>query len=166
MGRTGALTRRPIGARLRAGVAGGAVASVVSGAPSTLHALVTGRSPIESVYAAGTLLPSMRASGGSYAPDARIDAVRGLVAHGMLSLGWGALLGLGLPRRHPVLGGAAAGLAIAALDLGVVGRHLPRIRALPAGPQVADHVAFGAVVGLVLSRSTTVPRRARPARSA
>jgi hypothetical protein len=158
VGRTG-LTRRPIGARLAAGIGGGAVASVVSGAPSTLHALVTGRSLIESVYAAGTLLTPRTTSRGRL-------AVSGLAAHAAISLGWGALLGLALPRRHPVLAGAAAGLAIAALDLGVVARRFPRIRALPAGAQVADHVAFGAVVGFALSRSAPVPRRARPARSA
>jgi hypothetical protein len=44
-----------------------------------------------------------------------------------------------------------AGLAIAALDLGLVGRHRPLIRALPLLPQVADHVAFGAVAGTVLA---------------
>ena len=38
------------------------------------------------------------------------------------------------------------------IDLGVVGRRLPRIRALPLLPQVADHVAYGAAVGAVLSR--------------
>jgi hypothetical protein len=49
--------------------------------------------------------------------------------------------------------GALAGLAIAGLDLGVLGRHWPRIRALPTLPQVADHVAFGALVGAVVSRA-------------
>jgi hypothetical protein len=44
-----------------------------------------------------------------------------------------------------------AGLAIAALDLGVLGRRVPRIRALPLLPQVLDHVAYGATVGAVLS---------------
>jgi hypothetical protein len=168
VGRTGALTRRSIGARLRAGLTGGAVAGVLSGAPSTLHALVTGRSPVESVSAAGTLLPPMRTSDASFVAPARIDAglvARGLLAHASLSLGWGALLGVALPRRHPVLAGAAAGLAIAAFDLGIVGRRFPRIRALTPGPQVADHVAFGAVVGLVLSRLAASARRAPPARS-
>ncbi len=47
---------------------------------------------------------------------------------------------------------ALAGLAIAALDLGVVGRRYPRIRALATMPQVLDHVAYGATVGAVLSR--------------
>jgi hypothetical protein len=47
-------------------------------------------------------------------------------------------------------GGAVAGLAIAALDLGVLGRRLPRLRALPLGPQVADHAAFGAIAARLL----------------
>jgi hypothetical protein len=52
-----------------------------------------------------------------------------------------------------------AGLGIAALDLGVIGRRIPAIRALPQGRQWADHVAFGLTVGIVLRR-----RRARAAR--
>ena len=48
--------------------------------------------------------------------------------------------------------GALGGVAIAGLDLGVLGRRWPRIRALPLVPQVADHVAFGALVGAVVSR--------------
>ena len=40
-----------------------------------------------------------------------------------------------------------AGLGIAALDLIVLGRRFPAIAALPQGPQWADHVAFGAVLG-------------------
>ena len=44
----------------------------------------------------------------------------------------------------------------AALDLGVVARRYPAIRALPQGPQWADHLLFGAVVGrLAACRSTT-----------
>ena len=159
MGRADALTRRPLGARLVAGIRGGAVAGIVSGAPSTVHALVTGRSPLESVAAAGPLVAP-----GASSPAGL--AVRGVMAHAALSLGWGALLGVALPRRAPVVGGAVAGLVIAAIDLGVVARRYPRIRALSAGPQVADHVAFGAVVGLVVSRSAAIPRRARPARTA
>ena len=51
--------------------------------------------------------------------------------HLALSLGWALLLARVLPRRHTVAWATAAGLAIAALDLGVVGRRFPRIRALP-----------------------------------
>jgi hypothetical protein len=46
----------------------------------------------------------------------------------------------------------AAGAAIAALDLGLVARRFPAIRALPQAPQWADHLMFGAVLGAVLDR--------------
>jgi hypothetical protein len=46
--------------------------------------------------------------------------------------------------------GAVAGLAVAALDLGVVGRRFPRVRALPQAPQWLDHVAYGMLVTAVL----------------
>jgi hypothetical protein len=132
---------------LRVGLRAGAVAAVLSGAPSTVHALASGRSPLDAVEAAGTLLLPDDA-----APTAR--AAAGVLAHGAISLGWGVVLAAVLPRRRTVVWGALAGLAIAGLDLGVLGRRRwPRIRALPLGPQVADHVAFGALVGAVVSRT-------------
>jgi hypothetical protein len=67
--------------------------------------------------------------------------------HIALSFGWAALLAATLPRRQEPVAGALAGLAIAALDLGVIGRRIPAIRTLPQGRQWADHVAFGLAVG-------------------
>ncbi len=49
-------------------------------------------------------------------------------------------------------GAIFAGLAIAALDLGVLGRRFPRVRALPIGPQLADHALYGVVVASILAR--------------
>ena len=72
--------------------------------------------------------------------------------HLALSLGWALVLARALPRRPHVLAGAGAGVAIAALDLGVVGHRFRRIRELPLGPQVADHVAYGVTVAAVLRR--------------
>ena len=125
------------------GLVAGAVAALLSGAPSTLHALATRTSPLEATLAAGTLL----------APRARRPGVLLLAAvpvHVALSLGWALLLAAVLPRRRTVAWATLAGLAIAALDLGVVGRRFPRIRALAPVPQVLDHVAYGATVGAVL----------------
>ena len=48
--------------------------------------------------------------------------------------------------------GSVAGVAIAALDLGLVGRRFQRIRALPFAPQLADHAAFGAIAGRMLQQ--------------
>ncbi len=45
-----------------------------------------------------------------------------------------------------------AGLALAALDLAVGRALFPRVRALPLVPQLADHVAYGAIVGRMLDR--------------
>ncbi len=44
------------------------------------------------------------------------------------------------------------GSGIAALDLGLVGRRVARIHALPVLPQLADHAAFGALAGRLLAR--------------
>ena len=131
-------------ATIEDGLVAGAVAAVLSGAPSTLHAIATRASPLEATLAAGTLL----------VPRERRPLVLALAAvpvHLALSLGWAVLLAAVLPRQRTVAYATLAGLAIAALDLGVVGRRVPRIRALALLPQVLDHVAYGATVGTVLS---------------
>jgi hypothetical protein len=69
--------------------------------------------------------------------------------HVALSLGWTLVLdraGVRSARR-----GVLAGLAIAALDLGVAAHAFPRVRALPLAPQLADHAAFGAIAGRLLA---------------
>jgi hypothetical protein len=123
----------------------GAVASIVSGAPSTAHALLTGRPPLDAARAAATLLPGRRK---------RPGLVAGVAAHVAVSAGWGLVLGLVLPKRHTVVWGAAAGTAIAGLDLGVIAKNrAPAIAALPQPWQWADHIVFGAALGWVLSRA-------------
>jgi hypothetical protein len=128
---------------IKRGLVAGAVAGVVSGAPSTLHALVTQGDPLEATVAAGSILLRGETRRG-------VLVLAAVPVHAALSLGWGVALAAVLPRRNPELWGAVAGLAIAALDLGVVGRKLPKIAALPVAPQVLDHLAFGACVGAVL----------------
>jgi hypothetical protein len=121
---------------------------VPSGVPSTLHALLTGRDPLEATAAAGTLLLPRE-------ERTPVLVAAAVPVHLALSLGWGVVLARTL-RRPTVARGVLAGLAIAALDLGIVGRRFPRVRALPLLPQLADHAAYGAVAAAVL-------RRRRPA---
>jgi hypothetical protein len=127
--------------RVSRAVRAGAVAAVLSGAPSTLHALVTGRDPLEATLAAGSiLLPGETRR-------ARLLAAA-VPVHLTLSLGWAIVLDRAGVRSARA--GAVAGLAIAAVDLALPGRHFPRVLALPPAPQLADHVAFGAIVGRLL----------------
>ncbi|MGI9118754.1 MAG: hypothetical protein ACR2G7_01250 [Acidimicrobiales bacterium] len=137
------------------GLFAGAVAGLLSGAPSTVHALVSGRDPLQAVHAAGTLV---------LAPDTapRWLLVVGTAVHTLVSLGWATLFALVLPRRHTTSAALVAGMAVAGFDLGVVGRRYPRIRAMPAASQVADHLAFGALVGIVVTRRRR--SRLRPVR--
>jgi hypothetical protein len=139
---------------LRNGIVAGAVAGVLSGAPSTVHAIVTGGDPLEATEAAGTLLLRNETN--------RTKLILAAIpAHAAISLFWGVVLAKVLPRKGTIVWGAAAGAAIAALDLGVVGRGFPRIKQLPLAPQVMDHLAFGAVVGAVL-RGATARRAPAP----
>ena len=130
---------------LRDGAIAGAVASIATGAPSTLHALLTRADPLEATLAAGTIvLPAERR------PSRLVLAA--VPTHLGLSVGWGIALAAVLPRRRTVTAGALGGAVIAALDLGIVVRAVPRVRALPTVVQLADPVAFGAVVGAVVAR--------------
>jgi hypothetical protein len=116
-------------------------AAAVSGIPSTAHALATGRDPFEAAYAAGTILLPRETN-----PRRLLAAA--VPVHLAISLVWTVVLdraGVRGARR-----GAVAGLAIAALDLGLAERGFPRIRKLPIGPQMADHAAFGAIAGRLL----------------
>jgi len=128
------------------GIRAGVIAGLLGGAPSTVHALAMRRPVLDTVRAAGTIL----LRDGRSPP---LLTAAGVAAHAAISLGWGVVLAATLPRRRTAMWGAVAGLAIAGVDLGVLARRWPRIRALPTLPQVADHVAYGALVGLVLSRS-------------
>ena len=141
------MTRRRVDKHdwLRAGI----TAAIVSGLPSTAHAVATGRNPFEATAAAGSLV--LRGN-----QSKRALLVAAIPVHVAISLAWSYALSLGLPRRGRVLSGAVYGACIGLFDLRVIGPSLPRIKALPLGPQIADHALFGAVVG-----SLTHPPRDR-----
>jgi hypothetical protein len=123
----------------------GLAAAVLSGGPSTAVALVRGDDVLEGARAAGALLlPRERRTLPLLAAAVPV--------HLALSLGWALALERVLPRGREPLAGVAGGLAIAALDLGLIGRRLPAIRALPQPRQWADHAAYGLAVGVVLGR--------------
>ncbi len=65
----------------------------------------------------------------------------------------GEALARTLPRDHSALWGAAAGLLIGVINVGVIGRAFPAIRDLPLMPQLADNVMFGTMFALVLDRA-------------
>ena len=124
-------------------VAAGLAGAALSGLPSTTCALLRGDDVLEGGRAAGAiLLPGERRT--------PVLLAAGAVVHAAISFGWAAVLAAVLPQRREPAYGLAAGLAIAALDLGVIGRRIPAIRALPQARQWADHAAYGLAVGLVL----------------
>ena len=114
----------------------GLVGAVVSGFPSTVWTLLEGGDPAEGGRALGkVLLPREERT--------LVLLVAGAPVHLALSLGWAGVLAAVLPEHDEPLLGAVGGLAIAALDLAVLGRFFPPISALPQGRQWADHAAFG-----------------------
>lgn len=131
-------------------VRAGLAAALLSGAPSTLVAVVRGEDLFASTEAVGAVVFPRWRNGW-----ARVAAGAG--AHLVISLFWARVLARLLRDNDEaagtVLAGAAGGAAIAVIDIGGIGRFLPAIRELPAGPVMADHLAYGAIVGYVLHRS-------------
>jgi hypothetical protein len=124
---------------IEAGLAGAAL----SGVPSTVITLARGEDVLDGARAAGAiLLPRVEST-----PLLLAAAVP---VHLALSVGWAAAIAA-LPRKGPLTGLAAA-MVIAAVDLELIGRRIPAIRALPQGRQWADHAAYGLVVGQWLRR--------------
>ena len=116
-------------------------AAALSGIPSTVHALATGRDPLEATRAAGTILLPRETR-----PERLLAAA--VPVHLAISLGWTVVLDRAGVRG--ALRGGIAGLVIAGLDLGIAAKRFPRVRRLPVGPQLADHAAFGAIAGHLL----------------
>ncbi len=137
--------------RVYDGLVAGAVAAVLSGIPSTAVTVLRRGDASASTRAAGRLLVAGERSDAS-------TLTAGVAVHAALSLGWGVALSLVLPERRTVAWGVVAGLAVAALDLGTVGRRVEAVAALETAPQVADHVTYGLVV-----TATVKARRARRA---
>jgi len=76
-----------------------------------------------------------------------------LPVHFAISFWWAFVLSRVLRGRASVVRGALGGVVIAALDLRLPGRRFAPVRRLALGPQVADHLVFGAVVGGMLQGS-------------
>jgi hypothetical protein len=122
---------------IRAGLAGAAL----SGVPSTVVTLLKREDMLDGARAAGKIvLPREERTA--------VLLAAAVPVHLALSLGWAVAIAA-LPRRN-ALTGLAAGLAIAAIDLELIGRRIPAIRALPQGRQWADHAAYGLTVGQCL----------------
>jgi len=129
-----------------------AVAATFSGVPSTAVALKRREDPLAAAKSAATIV------GVAPSPAGRALAV-GWAVHVAISTFWGAVLARVLPTRRRVAAGALAGAAIYVLDMEIVARamNLRAIRALPRGGQLADHIAFGALLGWVLDRHEPPP---------
>jgi hypothetical protein len=120
-------------------------ATLFSGLPSTLYALLTGDDPTQATRAAGAML--LRAEEASFGKLFLAAAV----VHASVSLFWAWLLWLALPLRHATPWALLASAAIAVLDLRMIApAFFPEVAALAFWPQFADHLMWGACVGLIL----------------
>jgi hypothetical protein len=125
-----------------------AVAALLSAGPSSLDAL---RRERDIAAVAGQMMSATRAAG-TLIPPGRPGLMRGAVVHLAASVTCGELLARTLPQPYTVGWGAGAGLLIGVVNVGLIGRRFPAIRALALGPQLADHVAFGMLFAMVVDR--------------
>jgi hypothetical protein len=145
-------TRRSAGRTVsRDAIRAGLAAALLSGLPSTAYAILRKRDPLEATVAAGSILLPREQRRGRLLMAA-------IPVHLTLSAAWTVAIAVVLPRRNPLAEGTLAGIVIAALDLGVIGRRFPRIGALQTGPQIADHMAFGIIAAAELTRHEESPR--------
>jgi hypothetical protein len=120
------------------------LATLLSGIPSTVYALLSGGDPTEATRAAGAMLMRSEAS------FPKLFAAAAVV-HAAVSLFWAWLLWWLLPSRRTTLWAVAASAAIALLDLRLIApAFFPEVAALDFWPQFADHLMWGACVGLTL----------------
>ena len=91
------------------------------------------------------LLPGETASGKLIAAAA--------VVHPAVSLFWSVILWRTLPRRATLEWALLAAVLIGLLDLKVIApAFFPAVAALDFWPQMADHLAWGALFGLTVQR--------------
>jgi hypothetical protein len=122
-----------------------ALATVVSGIPSTLYALLAGGDPLAATKAAATMVLPVNA------PLGDLLAAAALV-HAAVSLFWALVLALALPRKRVVLWATLAAAGIAVFDLLAVARaFFPEVYALPFWAQLADHLLWGVSLGSTLA---------------
>jgi hypothetical protein len=120
-----------------------ALATLLSGIPSTVYALLTGGDVLEATRAAGAMVDR---------PDSIAAAA---LVHASVSLFWAVILWLVLPHRRTMLWALLASAAIAVLDLAMIAPvYFPEVAALAFWPQFADHLMWGAsyAAGLAVRR--------------
>lgn len=116
-------------------------ATVLSGLPSTLYALISGGEVLEATRAAGAMLVP------ASSPLPQLVAAAAFV-HAAISFFWVLILALVLPRRRVFLWAVLASALIGLLDLRVIAPLLfPEVARLAFWPQLADHLMWGACVG-------------------
>lgn len=124
-------------------------ATLFSGIPSTLYALGTGADTWEATRAAGAMLVAHDSTFPSLLAAAAL-------AYGTVSFLWASLLILVLPPRRVALWAVTAAAAIAVIVLQLIAPMVfPEVAVLPFWPQFADHLMWGACLGLTLQIRST-----------
>ncbi|MDB5811943.1 MAG: hypothetical protein JWN94_4065 [Betaproteobacteria bacterium] len=136
------------------------MATLFSGVPSTLFFIITGVDLWPPIQAVGEMvLPSS-------SEPSQIFIAAALV-HGTVSVFWTLVVARILPVKHAPAYAIAASALIAVIDLRVIAPvFFPAVAALSFWPQVADHLAWGLLLGVTLEWSAKARARRRGAEPA
>jgi hypothetical protein len=122
----------------------GAAATLLSGLPSTLYAIAMREDVSAATRAAGAMVLGPRAS------FAELFLAAAFV-HVAISFFWAAILVAILPRQRTIMWAIVGAMLIGVLDLRVIAPvFFPEVAALPFLQQMADHLMWGASVGIAL----------------
>ena len=120
------------------------IAAFLSGIPSTALAYFTGKDMLEATRAAGEMLVAADSSPLQLAMAAT-------AVHGSLTIFWGSVLTLYVPRKHAISCSCIAMILVGIFNLCVVApRFFPSVAALQFWPQMMDHANLGLCYGIVL----------------
>ena len=147
--------------RLKAGLVGGAAGGLAMPIPAVLWGLATGRG----IWYPANLLAGMVLPGMDRLPAAALRAFRpewlaiAAALHLAMSLGFGAILGLALPRLRPIpstlaWGGLLMPLLWTSVSYGLMGVVNPLLQERVSWPWfVASQFLFGVATAIVVDRS-------------
>ena len=120
------------------------MATVFSGAPSTLYFFVTSADLWLPIQAVGTTMLPADSSAWS------ILLAAGVI-HCAVSMFWAVIVAGAAPAKHVVAFAMSASALIAVLDLRIIAPALfPDVANLSFWPQFADHLAWGMLLGMTL----------------
>jgi len=119
-------------------IAAGIIGILLSSIPSTIYYRVTSQNILEPFLSIGLIFIDLS--------HFYLLILISAALHFLISLFWSMVLKFIIPNKKQLLFGMFTGIAIALIDLIIIGSHIPGIANLEFFPLLADHVLWGIIV--------------------